>query len=65
MKAVTPAEVEKVGADLFDPSTAQIVIVGDASVFLKTLKAEHPDVVVIPAADVDLDKASMRKGGGS
>ncbi len=63
VKAVTPAQVQQIGAELFDPSKAQIVVVGDASVFLKALEAEHPDVVVIPAADVDLDKASMRKGG--
>ena len=63
VKAVTPEEVQKIGAELFDPSQAQIVVVGDASVFLKALKAEHPDVDVIPAADVDLDKASLRKGG--
>ena len=63
VKAVTPQQVEQIGAELFDPSKAQIVVVGDASVFLSALKAEYPDVVVIPAADVDLDNASMRKGG--
>jgi zinc protease len=63
VKAVTPDQIEQIGAELFDPSKAQIVVVGDASVFLKALKAEHPDVDVIPAADVDFGNASMRKGG--
>ncbi|HEY3814423.1 MAG TPA: pitrilysin family protein [Caulobacteraceae bacterium] len=63
VKAVTPQQVEAIGAELFDPSKAQIVVVGDASIFLKALQAEHPDVVVIPAADVDLNNASLRKGG--
>ncbi|HWE45473.1 MAG TPA: pitrilysin family protein [Caulobacteraceae bacterium] len=63
VKAVTPQQVQAIGAELFDPAQAQIVVVGDASVFLKALKAEHPGVEVIPAADVDLNNASLRKGG--
>jgi zinc protease len=36
-----------------------VVVVGQASEFIDALRAAHPDVVVIPAADLDLNSPSL------
>ena len=38
---------------------AYVVVVGDASQFLDSMRAAHPDLVVIKAADVDLNAADL------
>nr|WP_298895093.1 pitrilysin family protein [uncultured Altererythrobacter sp.] len=44
-----------------DPDKATLVIVGDASQFLDDLKVIRPDVEVIPADELDLSSAELRK----
>jgi zinc protease len=61
IKAVTPQEVQAAGAQVFDPAAASIVVVGDGHIFLKDLRAKYPDLIVIPAADLDLDSPTLRK----
>jgi zinc protease len=61
VKAVTPEQVEAVAGQVFDPSIASVVVVGDSSVFLPALKAKYPNVEVIPVDQLDLDSPTLRK----
>jgi len=58
--AVTPAQVQAAAADLLAPRDATIVIVGEASQFLEALRREHPNVTVIPIAELNLDRPALR-----
>lgn len=60
VQAVDSAAVQSASAALLDPKAASIIVVGDAKQFLPALKAQHPDVEVIPAAEVDLDTPKLR-----
>jgi zinc protease len=62
--AVTPEAVQAFADQALDPARADIVVVGDAKLFIDKLRAAHPDAVVIPAAQLDLDSASLVKAGG-
>ena len=33
---------------------AYVVVVGDSRIFIDAMRAAHPDLVLIPAADLDL-----------
>ena len=35
------------------------MVVGQASMFIDALRAAHPDVVVIPVAELDLDSPTL------
>jgi zinc protease len=61
VKAVTPGEIGEVARSTFDPSQASVVVVGDAAVFLKDLKARYPNLEVIEADQIDLDSPTLRK----
>jgi len=63
IEAVTPQQVAASVAAELDPSRASIVIVGRASEFLEALRAQHPNVEVIPFAELDLGTAALRSGG--
>lgn len=58
INANTPATVQaaaqNVGSD-----QAWVVVVGQASMFIDALRAAHPDLVVIPAAEVDLNSPTL------
>ena len=60
VSAVTPAQIQAAGREVFDPAQAAIVIVGDASIFLEALRAKYPNVEVIKASELNLDSASLR-----
>jgi zinc protease len=60
LQAVTPAQVTASVAAEIDPGQASIVIVGRASEFLEALRAQHPNVEVIPIAELDFGTASLR-----
>jgi zinc protease len=62
LEAVTPAQASAAAAGLASSQRATVVVVGDASKFLDKLKAIRPDVEVIPAAELDLDSPTLRKG---
>jgi zinc protease len=58
---VTPAEAQGFAASALDPSRADLIVVGDAKQFLTQLKMAHPDLEVIPAAQLDLDSPTLRQ----
>ena len=60
IEAVTPQQVAASVAAELDPARASIVIVGRASEFLEALRAQHPNVEVIPFAELDLGTARLR-----
>ncbi len=60
VRAVTPEAAEAFAAGALDPSRADVVVVGDAKLFLDALKAKLPNVEVIPAAALNLDSPSLR-----
>ena len=59
--AVTPAAAQAFAGAVLDPSKADIVVVGDAKQFLPALKSRFPNLEVIPAAELDLDRPALRK----
>jgi len=58
INATTPASV-RAAAQAIGSDQAYVVVVGQASMFIEALRAAHPDVVVIPAAELDLDSATL------
>jgi zinc protease len=64
-----PAAINVVGVDqaraaatrLVDPARLQLVIVGDAKLFIQALRKVYPNVEVIPAAELDLESPSLRR----
>ena len=60
LQAVTPEQIGASIAAELDPSRASIVVVGRASEFLEALRAQHPNVEVIPLAELDFGTASLR-----
>ncbi|HEV2818586.1 MAG TPA: insulinase family protein, partial [Allosphingosinicella sp.] len=58
--AVTPAEAQAAAAGLLRPEGATIVIVGEAARFLERLRQSQANVTVIPIADLNLDRPSLR-----
>jgi zinc protease len=59
LEAVTPQQIGASIAAEIDPRQASIVIVGRASEFLDALRAQHPNVEVIPLAQLDLGAANL------
>lgn len=58
INATTPATVRE-AAQVVSSEDAYVVVVGQASMFIDALRAAHPDVVVIPAAELDLDSPTL------
>ena len=58
--AVDPAAVQAAAARLLDPSVASIVVVGDASAFLPELRKAYPQVEVIAADALKLERAALK-----
>ena len=58
ISATTPASVRE-AAQGVSSEDAYVVVVGQASMFIDALRAAHPDVVVIPASELDLDSATL------
>ena len=61
VRAVTPEAAQAFAAGALDPAQADVIVVGDAKLFLTGLKAKLPNLEVIPAADLDLDNPTLRK----
>lgn len=61
VQAVTAEDVRAFSAQVLDPASASLVIVGDAKHFLEALRAKYPDLELIPAADFDLESPTLRK----
>jgi len=59
LRATDPAAVSDVATRWLGRERAYVVVVGDASQFLDSMRAAHPDLVVIKAEDVDLNRADL------
>ncbi len=59
--AVTPDEVLAFARAHWDPAALAIVVAGDAATFVEALRARHPNLRIVPQADVDLDSASLTR----
>ncbi len=46
-------------AQVVNSEDAYVVVVGEAALFIDALRAAHPDLVVIPAAELDLDSPTL------
>ena len=57
--AVTPRQVSASVASELDPAQASIVIAGRASEFIDALRAQHPNVEVIPLSRFDFGRATL------
>ena len=60
IQAVSAEDVRKVAATLYDPATADVVVVGDAKIFLPKLQAEFPQLRTIPIAELKPDSAQLK-----
>ncbi len=60
LEAVTLPQIAASLAAEIDPAQASIVIVGRASEFLEPLRAQHPNVEVIPIGELDFGSATLR-----
>ena len=57
--AATTPESLMAAAQLVNSDDAYVVVVGEASMFIDALRAAHPDLVVLPAAELDLDSPTL------
>jgi zinc protease len=62
LDAVTPEQVAASVAAEIDPAQASLVIVGRASEFLPALRAQYPNLEVIPISELDFGSATLRGG---
>jgi zinc protease len=64
VQTVTSGDVQKFAGTRLDSKGANIVIVGNAKVFLDDLRKRFPNVEVISESDLDLNNATLRKAQG-
>jgi len=60
VSAVDPAAVQAAAAKLLDPSQASIIVVGDAKLFIDALRKDYPNLELIPASALKLDKEALK-----
>ncbi|MES1975501.1 MAG: pitrilysin family protein [Pseudomonadota bacterium] len=60
VSAVDPAAVQAAAAKLLDPAQASIIVVGDSKDFIDALRKDYPNLELIPASALDLDKPALR-----
>jgi zinc protease len=61
VQAIKAADVKTFAAMRLSADGTSVIVVGDAKKFLPVLQKEFPQVEVIPAAELDLNSASLRK----
>ena len=61
VEAVGPAQVQAFAVRMFDPTSASVIVAGDATAFGEALKAKRPDLEVIPIGELDLDSPTLRR----
>jgi len=61
VQAIKAADVKNFVATRLSADSTSVIVVGDAKKFLPALQKEFPQVEVIPAAELDLNSASLRK----
>jgi zinc protease len=61
VQAISTADVQKFAGTRLDAKTSNIIVVGNAKLFLHELQKKYPNVEVIPVAELDLNTALLRK----
>jgi zinc protease len=61
VQAIGPQDVQKFAGARLEAKTSNIIIVGNAKLFLPELQKKYPHVEVIPMSDLDLNTALLRK----
>lgn len=61
VQGITTADVQKFAGTRLDAKTSNIIIVGNAKLFLPELQKKYPNVEVIPMTELDLNTALLRK----
>lgn len=61
LERVTPAELGAFAQSALRPQDATILVVGDSKAFLEPLRAKHPNVEVVPVAELDLSSPTLRR----
>lgn len=61
VQAITTADVQQFSGARLDAKTSNIIIVGNAKLFLPELQKKYPNVEVIPVTELDLNTALLRK----
>lgn len=59
VRATTPEAIMAAANATLGSDRAYVVIVGDAKMFIDAVRAAHPNVQVIPAADLDLSRGDL------
>jgi zinc protease len=61
VQAVSTADIQKFAGTRLDAKTSNIIVVGNAKLFLPELQKKYPNVEVIPVTELDLNTAQLRK----
>jgi zinc protease len=61
VQVVKAGDVQKFAGTRLNAKEASIIVVGDAKQFLPALQKQFPSIEVIPAADLDLNTANLRR----
>jgi zinc protease len=61
VQAISTTDVQKFAGTRLGAKTSNIIVVGNAKVFLPDLQKRYPNVEVIPIAEMDLNSALLRK----
>ena len=61
VQAITSADVQKFAGSKLDAKTSNIIIVGNAKLFMPALEKQFKDIEVIPVDQLDLNTALLRK----
>jgi zinc protease len=61
VSAIDTEGVQQFARTRLDPKTSNIIIVGNAKLFLPELQKKYPNVEVIPVSDLDLNSGLLRK----
>jgi zinc protease len=61
VQAIGTEDVQKFAGTRLDAKTSNIIIVGNAKLFLPELQKKYPNVEVIPMSELDLNTALLRK----
>ena len=61
VQAIGSQDVQKFAGTRLDAKTSNVIIVGNAKLFLPELQKKYPNVEVIPVSELDLNTALLRK----
>jgi zinc protease len=61
VQAIKASDVKAFATERLNAASTSVVIVGNAKEFLPELQKQFPNVEVIPASDLDLNSASLKK----